>query len=270
MSKKDNSPAISFFSFQDIITSITGIMFLVVMMLVLMLLNRPGSSSPEEKQLQGDLRQLKRELKDMEDIVRRKKPANTPLLQHIPDEKLPEMKRSLLAAMQAGEAEIKKNSKAEISIIDLLEQEKNLTEKAVAEKLRIDKENELLQQQIRMMEQALAKMEKQQKSFYNIFRQSWSQYTSKKPLFLECSGKGIIAGTPNEPEKLRQFQDIQDCIAWCRASSPNDICFILLIKPSAFNYAERLSRELQHAGYERGREVVPDEKNLLQIEGETK
>ena len=143
-------------------------------------------------------------------------------------------------------------------------------EKAVAEKLRIDKENELLQQQIRMMEQALAKMEKQQKSFYNIFRQSWSQYTSKKPLFLECSGKGIIAGTPNEPEKLRQFQDIQDCIAWCRASSPNDVCFILLIKPSAFHYAERLSRELQHAGYERGREVVPDEKNLLQIEGETK
>ena len=41
MSKKDNTPAISFFSFQDIITSVTGIMFLVVMLLVLMVLRSP-------------------------------------------------------------------------------------------------------------------------------------------------------------------------------------------------------------------------------------
>ena len=34
MPKRDHTPAISLFSFQDIITSITGIMFLVVLLLL--------------------------------------------------------------------------------------------------------------------------------------------------------------------------------------------------------------------------------------------
>ena len=38
MPKQDHTPAVSLFSFQDIITSITGIMFLVVLLLLLFIL----------------------------------------------------------------------------------------------------------------------------------------------------------------------------------------------------------------------------------------
>ena len=66
MAAKDNSPAISFFSFQDIITSITGIMFLVVIMLVLMVLQQ-SSSAPQQKsrELQKELTALEGELKQL-------------------------------------------------------------------------------------------------------------------------------------------------------------------------------------------------------------
>ena len=66
MSKKDNSPAISFFSFQDIITSITGIMFLVVMMLVLMILIQPDAAQKQKEQAVSDqLKTLREEMQKL-------------------------------------------------------------------------------------------------------------------------------------------------------------------------------------------------------------
>ena len=53
MSKKDDSPAISLFSFQDIITSITGIMFLVVLLLLLLIFESKPIT-PQEKQSDRD------------------------------------------------------------------------------------------------------------------------------------------------------------------------------------------------------------------------
>ena len=65
MAKKDNTPAISFFSFQDIITSITGIMFLVVLILVLLVVTRSktavaaGKVDLEIAELRQKIEQLK-------------------------------------------------------------------------------------------------------------------------------------------------------------------------------------------------------------------
>lgn len=59
MSKKDDSPAISLFSFQDIITSITGIMFLVVLLLILLIFE----STPAENRPSGEDRKDIRELR---------------------------------------------------------------------------------------------------------------------------------------------------------------------------------------------------------------
>ena len=47
--KEEEASAISLFSFQDIITSITGIMFLVVLLLVLILLTSHEPSAQEVK-----------------------------------------------------------------------------------------------------------------------------------------------------------------------------------------------------------------------------
>ena len=63
MSRKDDTPAISFFSFQDIITSITGIMFLVVLILVLMILRSPSNAIRQrEMKVSGEIRELEKNL----------------------------------------------------------------------------------------------------------------------------------------------------------------------------------------------------------------
>ena len=48
MPKQDHTPAVSLFSFQDIITSITGIMFLVVLLLLLFILEAEPEAAGRE------------------------------------------------------------------------------------------------------------------------------------------------------------------------------------------------------------------------------
>ena len=70
MAARDNTPTISFFSFQDIITSVTGIMFLVVIMLVLMVLQQNSSPARQKsRELQTELAALENELKQLQDSL---------------------------------------------------------------------------------------------------------------------------------------------------------------------------------------------------------
>ena len=74
MARKSNGEsAISLFSFQDIITSITGIMFLVVLLLMLMMITsrvptgKNSRSSESVKELQKELTELKNKLQELRD-----------------------------------------------------------------------------------------------------------------------------------------------------------------------------------------------------------
>ena len=70
--RQDDESAISLFSFQDIITSLTGIMFLVVLLLVLIMLSsrKPAvaevNADPQSRELQKQVEQLKKELSELQ------------------------------------------------------------------------------------------------------------------------------------------------------------------------------------------------------------
>lgn len=261
MAKKDNSPAISFFSFQDIITSITGIMFLVVMMLVLMILNQSGVTGAE-KQVRADLRQLNRELEELQSMVTqfektsRLQQEQITKLQQLKLETLPEKKRTLIAVLQDMDNAIRQAAKDKSTFLKLQEKERINGEKQAAETLRLAENN-------RQLEKTLLRQEKNHELYRKIMQMAWDKGNPKRPVFLECGKDSICSGTPEEPEKIQCFQDLDTCLAWCRTLSPDEVCFILLLKPSSFAYGEKLSRELQKSGYERGREVLPDETELF-------
>ena len=67
MPKQDHTPAVSLFSFQDIITSITGIMFLVVLLLLLFILEAEPEAAGREpreklKEAAARVEELRRQL----------------------------------------------------------------------------------------------------------------------------------------------------------------------------------------------------------------
>lgn len=100
MSRKDDSPAISLFSFQDIITSITGIMFLVVIMLMIFLFeSKPKSSDDPEtakmkKSVAAEITALQKSLDELKKEEERQKKALEELMKMSP-EKIAARKREL-------------------------------------------------------------------------------------------------------------------------------------------------------------------------------
>ena len=201
MAKKDNSPAISFFSFQDIITSITGIMFLVVMMLVLMILNQSGVTGAE-KQVRADLRQLNRELEELQSMVTqfektsRLQQEQITKLQQLKLETLPEKKRTLIAVLQDMDNAIRQAAKDESTFLKLQEKERINGEKQAAETLRLAENN-------RQLEKTLLRQEKNHELYRKIMQMAWDKGNPKRPVFLECgkdsictvfSGFGYLSG----------------------------------------------------------------------------
>ena len=56
-------------------------------------------------------------------------------------------------------------------------------------------------------------------------------------------------------------------LKWLGKYPDSDYYVLLLVKPSAFKYAEELSARLKQKGYERGREVLPNDAVQIFKEG---
>lgn len=270
MAAKDNSPAISFFSFQDIITSITGIMFLVVIMLVLMVLQQNSSPARQKsRELQTELAALENELKQLQDSLvrfrRQDEEQNKRIeeLEKLRLETLPGLKQERLRQLKLVDrtiAELEETN--ERILLRQQEQVKIKKEKEILIQRNKDRLTEL-RQEIAALDESIRQREKIYLRFRNVIRFVWNKSNPKQPVLLECSGTEITVNPLDGKNRRRIFTNYSECMVHCRTFSPQSTYFVLLLKPSAFSYAERFSRELQKAGYERGREILPDEQVLI-------
>ena len=270
MSAKDNSPAISFFSFQDIITSITGIMFLVVIMLVLTVLQQNSSPSRQKsRELQTELSALENELKQLQDSLARFRRQDAEQNKRIEElkklrlETLPELKQQRIRQLRLVDREIVRLEEANEQILQRQQgQVKLKKEKQLLIQRNQDRLTEL-QHKIAILDESIRQKEKIYQRFSKVIRFVWNRSTPKQPVLLECSGTEISVNPINSKTPRRTFTNYDECLVHCRTYPPQSTYFILLLKPSAFSYGEKFSRELQKAGYERGREILPDEQILI-------
>lgn len=270
MASKDNSPAISFFSFQDIITSITGIMFLVVIMLVLMVLQQaPDTSQQKNRELQEELTTLEAELKKIRDSLSelRKQAAaqkkNIERLKQLRIEQLPDLKKEWLLKLQQIDSSIEQLEEESKQLLQSQKDQIELSRKKESLIRKNKERSDELKQEIVSLEKEIQDKEKIFLKFKNVIRFVWNQATAKAPVLLECSDKEISVNSLDEKFKRRTFTNYNECLAFCRKLPPDDTYFILLLKPSAFFYGEKFSRELQKLGYDLGREILPDDQTII-------
>ena len=270
MAKKDNSPAISFFSFQDIITSITGIMFLVVMMLVLMILQQPDSAAKQmDQRVKENVKKLEQEVKALKQSLlilakqaeMRKKRLEE--LKKLNMEKLPAIKNELVSKLEAADALLLQMDAEEK---DFLKKQKEEVDKKAKLLLDLD-ENEKLkkenEQKIVELKDLVLRQKKLAAKYKNIVKFVWDKNNPKRPVLLDCSEKKIVMNSLDGKIRNKSFSTISDCLDYCKTLPADDTYFILLIKPSAFSYAESLSMALRKNGYERGREIIAKEEQVL-------
>ncbi len=268
MAKKDNSPAISFFSFQDIITSITGIMFLVVMMLVLLVVSRSTAPTAKEKQVDKDVAELQSKLDDLKRKIAANAASRDEMRRRMEELKqldlasLEEKKAELLRRMEAVSQSISQEKVNRAELEKMVAAAREAEAKLQAESLQLEAEQsdaEKLQKEASTETETLGKLLKHKE---NVVRFVWQGNIAQRPLLAVCSkeeiavqdglnGKPLFTARAQEGALTDQFLD------WCRKQGSHQYYFVLLVKPSAFVYAEVLSHRLKELGFERGREALP-------------
>ena len=270
MSKKDNTPAISFFSFQDIITSVTGIMFLVVMILVLMVLRSPTNAirqrevnvSKEIRELEKPLQELRRALAALSGRTQAER-KRLEELQKLKLESLPVLKSSLIEKLNAADTEIRLLQEETKRLRTLLKQEEN-TAKTLRRRLAEGRTaSTALESEVRELDRRIAEEQQLRKKMEKVLQFVWDRRNSRNPVLLVCGETEISVHMLRGRKEQVVFEDYAKCLEWCKSLDRDEVYFILLIKPSAFRYAEDFSQELLSAGFQRGREVLPDDKTVI-------
>ena len=270
MSRKDNTPAISFFSFQDIITSVTGIMFLVVLLLVLMILRSPSNALRQrEMAVSGEIRELEKPLQELRRALAalssrtREERKRLEELKRLKLESLPGLKSSLIERLNAIDLEIRLRQEETKRFRTLSLQEKDAA-RTLQAKLSADKAaTSALNSEIQEISKRIAEERQLRKKMEKVLQFVWDRRNSRNPVLLVCGETEIAANMLRGPKEQIIFTDYAKCLEWCRTQDRDEVYFILLIKPSAFSYAEKFSAELLNAGFQRGREVLPNDKTVI-------
>ncbi|MDD3886486.1 MAG: hypothetical protein PHI35_06425 [Victivallaceae bacterium] len=239
--ERDKFP-VSLFSFQDIVTSITGIMFLVAVLLALALCESRFTAANTPKSDQDEI--ISRKENELREL--RKKAAAT-----VPAGQRPELIRQVnllrreTAALPAPDpaAEARHNAK----LRELWEQIERQTAA-----------NAQSQTHFEQLSQELA-AEKQRMRF------EVDPSEKRHPVFLDCRQDRIEVLNGGETQTLEFDPERLDELIR-RATSghrPQLEYFVVLARPSSFGYAEELLTRLLIAGFDRGCEVLPEQTAAL-------
>ena len=281
MSAKDDSPPVSLFSFQDIITSITGIMFLVVLLLALVILDSSILNSADREttspEPQPDLVELKKKISALQQLLKdARKEIQTISMQmenaiSLPPEKLDEQ----LALEQEKNSNLKQHLREMERIRrSLRETNRDLKKESLrlAEELR-KQDDQISRQKTELAneQQELEKLKKQLERQKKLISYSVDSDFPKKLLIVECTPDGIRVKNTATGE-IRSFVDKNDLtyassitkfLAWMKTRNRQTEYFSLVITPGAFGYVNTLDQELVSAGFSRGREILPSDDSRI-------
>lgn len=281
--KRKNENPVSLFAFQDIITSITGIMVLIVLLIILDVISHKEASDPKALQeSQGDIKKLE------EMAAGLKKQLDEGKLWLTKNEEL--IKKALSVNLDALPKMIKREEKQHLRLSKALEQLKNRnsTLKSLILKTEKDSENikfmssesaerikklkEELKKKHELLKTLTAKIEeaeKEKEKMKNRVEIRTTDLLNKTPVFVECSAAGIktkiikkgadihnIPGTVQNRKKL-----ISDFFKWLEKTlNPEGESIVLIVKPSSAEYIEELCAMLEETGFEYNLEPMQEDK----------
>ena len=269
MSRRDEeTSAVSLFSFQDLITSITGIMFLVVLMLVLSLLSahipdKLATPSEETARLTAEAAQLQ------------KAAAALQMQNHANDRQLAELRKLSPEELTIRRKHLQEKLK---NLLQELKQQADCLQQTRSNNLRAEKElaqlnamagnlaksNLIQQKQLAELTQDLQKLQHQQEQQKNLLKYTIDSSSGKTPILLELSSDGIQLLDTSAMQKLDlRSNGIENSINNLQSQlgrfDPAQHYFSAAVKPGGFIYAEKVLALLKKSGFERGVEIIPED-----------
>ena len=273
MARQDDDTPVSLFSFQDIITSITGIMFLIVLLLLLVMF----SSHLQQDSAKDDelLQKMQQEIAELKDVIYKLKLDQQSLdqaaepLKKLSIEELLVKKRELqeqLFKLHKKSAEIQSSLNKKQNLLEMLQKDLQFLQIRYQDTLaKIRKAGTGLKN----LSEANQNMEQQIQQRQRLIKYSITNRTAKTPLIAEVSGNGVILlnladnqtvdlQTPGDPdaslEKVEKYLDSLDNRRYYLSTA---------VKPGGFKCAIQLLSVLKKRKFERGIEILPDDSATL-------
>lgn len=275
MSRKDDSPAISLFSFQDIITSITGIMFLVVIMLMIFLFeSKPKSSDDPEtakmkKSVAAEITALQKSLDELKKEEERQKKALEELMKMSP-EKIAARKREL----EKKYAQVAQNLlklQQEQNEMRLFIQNAAENIRTMQEKLAVDKE-QLAKETLESAENKknLENLKKQLEEVKKAATFSVENSSDKNFILAEFGKDGFMVKdfSAQVDHDLRipgasADEQIDKFIDWVSTRDKNSELVSVIIGPANLKHWNEIANRLKKLSFGYGVEFYPDDNTTI-------
>lgn len=272
MKKEDSSPAISLFSFQDIITSITGIMFLVVLLLILLLFESKPIESEVPEKSESETKELAEQIAAVEKMISAYLEQEEQLkkqleeYQKMPPEMIEQRKRELERTLTELQHKIKRLKEVKL-------REDNLEKQYLAQQSELKQQKEesaaeLIEEQKKVTE-AETKLKKTREQL-DVARQtvkfSVERETDSNPLLAEFSADGfrvLDVGTQNTFDLRKKGaaagQHIQLLKNWLKQRNRMTETLSVVISPSCLEHWDELDKMLKGLRFPHGLEIYPQD-----------
>lgn len=268
MPRKRNSAPVSLFAFQDIITSVTGIMVLVTLMLALEVIQKK-EQAPEAKsrematdaaaaaavvdsalaETQTTLAELRRQLEQRQDSELASISLDRSLLERRLND-LREVERMLADDLRKSEAERRQSAER---ARDAAAEQTAHADTAVS-----------IEQVIAEAREKHEQLQKLRQENRLIFRNS--DGNTKTTWILQLDGTTIQAAEIGKTARPTSFPSVANFAQWLQGRSPQQDYFVIMAKPSAVETLDLLRKEITNAAFDLGYDLLPQNQNTVDPE----
>lgn len=271
MSRKKSNVPFSLFAFQDVITSVCGI---VVMITLIFALQLTSKSIEEEvaaiendvekierlQNLQRQIQEVQKELDALENVE-----IKSALDQRTLGKSLEEIEEENEQVKKRLQNALEEKERLQVELKEQEERKKNQKERFEQENREIEKKIQELQNELDKINQSSrdAKTQDANKVLYEYI----GGESKQKPWFVELSGKGIVAHPSQTDLEKHEFHNQEEFLLWAIERAKAREYFVFLVRPSGAKDLPALVYILQELGYDVGVDLIAEEKALEFLNG---
>ena len=264
---KERGTPISLFSFQDIVTSLTGVMVIVILVIVLQLAEarfnyeNPKSDNPEYLELKAKMKELTERLRQMREAGE-EIPEEYKAYLYSPVEAIELQLQEMEESTSRMNDEKEQNEKEKVTMTLSLRQLKELlkateTEKTEKEKRKeevnaklaeAEKDNtaQTLENQLQTLQQESERLKNDIRIAAEKVEFSFVGVMSRQPILIECMENGFRAQVYKSGQPIKEFKgggmhtNISDLVSWLRSQDLKKSYPLLLLRKGFFPYVDEL------------------------------
>jgi vacuolar-type H+-ATPase subunit I/STV1 len=253
--RKGNSVPFSLFAFQDIITSVTGIILLITMMMAVELVQniQRTASAPQEHKSSAVERTLRSALEEnTQEIVRLERLLEETTTIRFDADAL----RRRLANLSAATSEIEKQTtRIEVTQREIDQRRAELAEKS---KDLSAEDIEALAEEQRKIAQQIVAMRQSNRIIYNR-----PEGAAKSPWLVELNGDRILVAEMGASGPPQSFSNAAEFLTWAGRQNAGALYFVILVKPESIETFDLLQQELQDRQFEVGFDLLTADQTAI-------